>query len=279
MYDLSGKVAFVTGAGGQYGFGRAIALRLAREGADVVVTDIRQAPGAPFRRPVETWRGITSVAEEVQNLGCRALAIALDVRSPVEVAAAVEQALAVFAHVDILVNNAGAAPGADRVPVVDLKEAEWDRVLDTNTKGAFLCSRAIAAAMIHRGGGGRIINMSSDCGKLGFANKAAYCASKFALIGFTQALAMELAPFGITVNAICPGLADTERIDYYGRTVTGEFDERRRAEEVAQRGKSIPLGRLASVEDVAQVTAFLASSEAAYLTGQAINVSGGAIMH
>jgi NAD(P)-dependent dehydrogenase (short-subunit alcohol dehydrogenase family) len=207
------------------------------------------------------------------------MAITLDVLSPVEVAAAVEQALAVFAQIDILVNNAGAAPGADRVPVVDLEEAEWDRVLDTNTKGAFLCSRGVAAAMIHRGAGGRIINMSSDCGKLGFANKAAYCASKFTLIGFTQALAMELAPFGITVNAICPGLADTDRIDYFGRTMSGEFDERRRAEEVARRGRDIPLGRVATVEDVAQVTALLASPEAAYLTGQAINVSGGAIMH
>jgi NAD(P)-dependent dehydrogenase (short-subunit alcohol dehydrogenase family) len=121
--------------------------------------------------------------------------------------------------------------------------------------------------------------MSSNCGKVGYPRMAAYCASKFGLIGFTQALAMELAPAGITVNAICPGGADTDRLDYLGRRPDGSFDPALRARAIAERAAAIPLGRLATPEDVAAVTAFLVSDEAEYITGQAINVAGGSVMH
>ena len=176
-------------------------------------------------------------------------------------------------------NNAAAPPGGDRVPVVDLSEEAWRLVVETNLTGSYLCARAVAAAMLGMGTRGRIINMSSNCGKVGYARLAAYCTSKFGLIGFTQALAMELAPAGITVNAICPGSADTDRLDYLGRRPDGSFDEGLRAQGIKERGAAIPLGRVATAEDVAELTVFLASDAAEYITGQAINVAGGTIMH
>ena len=163
--------------------------------------------------------------------------------------------------------------------VVELSEEAWNVVLDTNLKGTSRRSKAAAAVMLRGKRGGRIINMSSNCGKLGYPNMAAYCASKFGVIGFTQALAMELAPAGITVNAICPGSADTDRLDYLGRRPDGSFDPELRAAEVAKRAAAIPLGRVATADDVAELTAFLVSDAASYITAQAINVSGGAITH
>jgi NAD(P)-dependent dehydrogenase (short-subunit alcohol dehydrogenase family) len=201
------------------------------------------------------------------------------VRSATQVAAVVERALEMFGRIDVLVSNAGAPARADRVPVVDLAEDVWDTVIDVNLKGTFLCARAVARTMLDRNVRGRIVNVASNWGKVGGARRAAYCASKFGVIGFTQALAMELAPAGITVNAICPGAADTERLDHLGQRPDGTFDETLRAERLAQSGASIPLGRVARADDVAEVAAFLASDAAEYITGQAINVAGGAVMH
>ena len=270
----------ITGRGGEHGFGRAIARRFAAEGADVVLTDV--APTGTrvvATKPGTGWRGLEAVAEEAQQAGRRALTALVDVRSPAQVEAAVSRALGAFGRVDILVNNAAAPPGADRVPVVELGEEAWDLVLDVNLKGAYLCARTVAASMLGQGVRGRIINMASNCGKRGYPRLAAYCASKFGLIGFTQALAVELAPAGITVNAICPGGADTDRLDYLGRRPDGSFDPGLRAQQIKERGAAVPLGRLATVDDVAEVAAFLASPAAEYITGQAINVAGGDIMH
>jgi NAD(P)-dependent dehydrogenase (short-subunit alcohol dehydrogenase family) len=201
------------------------------------------------------------------------------VRSADQIRAAVDLAERTFGRIDVLVNNAAAPPGADRVPVVELTEAAWHEILETNLTGTYLCGRAVAQRMVARGAPGRIINMSSNCGKVGYARMAAYCASKFGVIGFTQALAMELAPHGITVNAICPGAADTDRLDYLGRRADGSYDETLRQAAIAERSAQIPLGRVATAEDVAELAAFLASDAAAYVTGQAINVAGGAVMH
>jgi NAD(P)-dependent dehydrogenase (short-subunit alcohol dehydrogenase family) len=270
----------VTGAGGEHGFGRAIARRLAADGADLVLTDLTP-PGVRVvaAKPGTGWRGLDAVAEEVRTAGRRAVTALVDVRAADQIRAAVELADRTFGRIDILVNNAAAPPGADRAPVVDLPEEAWHVILETNLTGTYLCSKAVAGMMVARGTRGRIVNMSSNCGKVGYPRLAAYCASKFGVIGLTQSLALELAPHGITVNAICPGSADTDRLDFLGRRPDGSYDEVLRAAAIAERAAEIPLGRVATVEDVAELTAFLASDAAAYVTGQSINVAGGAIMH
>lgn len=277
MSRLSGKVAMVTGCSGERGIGRAIARRLAADGADVVLTSsgIRVA----INKPTSGWGGLAAVATEVRDAGQRALTVALDVRSAVQIAEAMDRTLKEFGRLDILVNNAAAPAGADRVPVTQLSEDAWDIVLDVNLKGTFLCSQAAANAMLSQHIRGRIINIGSDNSKVGQPRLAAYCASKFGLVGFTQALAMELAPAGITVNTICPGPVDTERVDHFGRREDGTYDEARRAARIAELSAATPLGRLATPKDVADLTAFLASDEAEYITGQAINLVGGLIMH
>ena len=279
MTRLAGKVAMITGCAGERGFGRGIARRFAAEGADLVLTDVMPTGTRVPTKPVTGWGGLEAVAREVRETGRRALTALVDVRSIRDISAAVEQALAAFGRIDILVSNAAAPAGGDRAPVVDVSEEAWDVVLDTNLKGSFLCAKTVAATMLRGGVRGRIIHIASTSGKRGSPELAAYCASKFGLIGFTQSLAMELAPAGITVNAICPGVADTERLDYLGRRPDGSFDAAQRAEAIRGEGAGIPLGRMVTPEDVAAVAAFLASSDAADMTGQAINVDGGKIMH
>ena len=176
-------------------------------------------------------------------------------------------------------NNAGAPGSLDRTLVVDLPEEAWDTVLDTNLKGTFITSQAVARSMLARGVRGRIISMSSQWGKKGGARRAAYCASKFGIIGFTQSLAQELASAGITVNAICPSAAETERLDHMGLRDDGSFDAAQRAERIRQTGAATPVGRIARPSDVAEVAAFLAGDAAEYITGQSINVTGGGVMH
>lgn len=279
MGRLSGKVAMVTGCGGERGFGRAIARRLAQEGADLVVTDVTPAGTRVPTKPATGWGGLDAVAEEIRGAGRRAVTAIVDVRSLDDIRSAVERAVEQFERIDILVNNAAAPAGEDRVSVVDLSEAAWDIVIDTNLKGTFLCSKVVASGMLRDGVRGRIINVASTSGKRGSPELAAYCASKFGLIGFTQSLAMELAPAGITVNAICPGVADTERLDYMGRRRDGSYDGQLRAEAVKGEAVGIPLGRVATAADIAPIVAFLASDDAGYMTGQAINVDGGRITH
>jgi NAD(P)-dependent dehydrogenase (short-subunit alcohol dehydrogenase family) len=280
MGRLEGKVAMVTGSGGERGFGRAIARRLAAEGADLLLTDIAPAGIRVVAAKRATgWRGLEAVADEVREAGRRAVIAQVDVRSADQVQRAVDLADRTFGRIDILVNNAAAPPGADRVPVVELSEEAWHVILETNLTGTYLCSKAVAGLMVARGTSGRIINMSSNCGKVGYARLAAYCASKFGVIGFTQALAMELAPHRITVNAICPGSADTDRLDFLGRRPDGSYDEALRAGAIAERAAQIPLRRVATAEDVAELAAFLGSDGASYVTGQAINLAGGSIMH
>ncbi len=280
MARVNGKVAIVTGSGGEHGLGRAIARRLAADGADLVLTDI--APGGTrvvATKPAGSWGGLEAVAAEVRATGRQAMTALLDIRSAKQIDGVITQVLDRFGRIDILVNNAAAPPGADRVPVVELSEETWNAVLDVNLKGGFLCAKAVATVMLRQKIRGRIINVASDRGKVGTTNLAAYCASKFGLIGFTQALAMEVAPSGITVNAVCPGGLDTERLDYLGRREDGGYDAALRAERVRQLASKVPIGRFTTVKDVADLVAFLASDRAEIITGQAINVTGGTIMH
>ena len=282
MYDLSGKVALVTGAGGRHGIGRAIATRLAREGADVVVTDVPQSLDAIRGEDrQEGWEGLPSVVGEIESLGRRSLGLFSDVSDSAQVQDMVDRTVEQFGQIDILVNNAGSRPGRDRVLVVDLEEDAFDEVMRVNVRGTYLASRAVARHMIARGGGGKVIIISSGAGKQGIARYAAYCASKFALVGFTQALAHEMAPHNVNVNAICPGLVDTERVDFIAAALApeGQSAEEHRALMVRERNERVPLGRIAQGDDIARMAAFLSSSESDYMTGLSISVSGGSQMN
>ena len=277
MYNLTGKVALVTGAGGKYGIGRAIATRLAKEGADVAVNDMTDHPYATDQAD---WQGLPDVVREIEAMGRRAISVVADVSDAAQVKEMVDQTVAHLGKIDILVNNAGTMAGKDRVPVVDLAEEDWDRVQRVNVKGVFLCSQAVARHLIAQGTGGKIINMSSVTGKRGSARFAAYSASKFAVIGFTQSLACELAPYQVNVNAICPGLVDTERFGHLASVLMPEnLSADEQLAEYARRSEAaVPIGRLAEGADVAKMAAFLASDEAAYLSGVSITVSGGSVM-
>ncbi len=286
MYDLNGKVAIVTGAGGRNGIGRAIATRLAREGADVVVTDIPASVTAiRAEDQADGWEGLPSVVKEIEAEGRQSLGIFSDVSDAAQVDDMVKQALDRFGKIDILVNNAGSRPGRDRVPVVELEEDAFDEVMRVNVRGTYLCSRAVARHMVERdqagNGGGKIITISSGAGKRGIARYAVYCASKFALVGFTQALAQEMAAHKVNVNAICPGLVDTERVDFIAAALAaeGESAEEHRALMVQERSTRVPMGRIAQGDDIANMAAFLASSESDYMTGLSISVSGGSEMN
>ena len=282
MYNLDGKVAIVTGAGGKNGIGRALATRLASEGADVVVTDVTASLDAIRPEDREAgWEGLPSVTSEIEALGRQSLGIFSDVSDSGQVQSMVDQVLQRFGRIDILVNNAGSRPGRDRVPVVELEEDAFDEVMRVNVRGTYLVSRAVARHMVGRGGPGKIISISSGAGKRGIARYAAYCASKFAIVGFTQALAQELAAQRINVNAICPGLVDTERVDFIAAALVaeGQSSEEHRAMMIRERNTRVPLGRVAVGDDIARMAAFLASEESDYITGLSISVSGGAEMN
>lgn len=274
MYELDGKIAIVTGAGGKNGIGRGIATRLASEGAAVAVCDLNDGGTAD-------WGGLPAVVDEINASGGRAIGLTGSVADSQQVGAIVQGAISEFGRIDILVNNAGAPAGRDRVPVVDLAEDMWDLVIGVNLKGTFLMSQAVGRHMIQRGGGGKIINMSSVSGKKGAARFAAYCSSKFGVIGFTQSLALELAEHQVNVNAICPSLVETERV--FDMAAVLKPDDETTTEEwrdvmVERSNAANPLGRIAQAKDVADVAAFLASSQSDYLTGLAINVAGGSYM-
>jgi len=280
MKRLDGKVALVTGCGGEHGLGRGIARRLATEGAHLVVTDVApRGTKVVAAKPESGWGGLEAVAEEIRALGQRALTAVVDIRSAEQVDRAVAAALDAFGRLDILVNNAAAPPGGDRVPVVEMAEEAWRTVIDVNLTGTFLCCRAVARVMLREGIRGRIVNIGSDRSKTATPRLGAYCASKFGLVGLTQCLALELAPAGITVNAVCPGGVDSERLDYHGRREDGSYDAALRAARIQELARSKPLGRLTTPEDVAALVAFLATQDAEYITGQAINVTGGTEMH
>jgi 3-oxoacyl-[acyl-carrier protein] reductase/meso-butanediol dehydrogenase/(S,S)-butanediol dehydrogenase/diacetyl reductase len=277
MNNLLGKVALVTGAGGERGFGRAIAVRLAQEGADLIINDIVQNP---YSGRSSSWRGLDDLVQEITALGRRAVPIVADVSDAMHVEKMVQDGIKQLGHIDILVSNAASSHGRDLVPVVDLDEDVWDSTMRVNLKGAFLCCKFVAREMIARGLGGKIIVMSSAVGKRGQACRAAYAVSKFGLIGLTQSLALELAPRHINVNALCPGMADTERINAMAAALAseGESAEDHQAKIYRDRIATIPLARLVQTADIASLAAFLASPQSDYLTGLSIPVSGGTIM-
>lgn len=282
MGIFSGKVALVTGAANKRGMGRAMALCLAREGADVVVNDIA---GFGIRNEndedrKEGWQGLVSVVSEIRTLGCRSLGVEADITSQEQVKEMVSKAEKEFGGVDILVNNAGIT-GPQNKPVLDLSEEEWQRVFAINVMGTVHCSREAARIMINRNKGGKIINIASIRGKVGAAGWGPYTASKFAVVGLTQTLACELAPHKINVNAVCPGLIATEI--GMGASIRNDTRSGMSLDEATQKAyagslSAVPLGRAAQPEEVAGVVAFLASPAADYITGQSLNVCGGWVL-
>lgn len=256
---LNNKIAIVTGGG--RGIGEAISIRLAKEDADVVVCDIN-------------FDNAQKTAEKIKATGRRSLAIKADVIKSTDVERVVNLTIEKFGRIDILVNNAGTVIVK---PIVELEEEEWNKVIDVDLKGVFLCSKAVAKVMI-RQKSGKIINMSSDSGKTGYALFASYNAAKFGVIGFTQGLAKELAPYKINVNAVCPGIVGTKMWEYVDEQL-GKRWRLSKGEALKMHIKQVPLGRLETPEDVAGVVAFLASQDADYMTGQAINITGGREMH
>jgi 3-oxoacyl-[acyl-carrier protein] reductase/meso-butanediol dehydrogenase/(S,S)-butanediol dehydrogenase/diacetyl reductase len=267
--ELRGKTAIVTGAGRLRSIGRPVALELARQGVNVVLTGTGRSPDRfpPDERQIG-WRDVESVADEVRAAGAGALALVSDVRDPAAVEELVRRAVAAFGRLDILVNNAGAARGEDRVPVVDLAVEAWRAVIDTNLTGTFLASRAAARQMIAQGQGGCILNISSVAGRVAGAAAAAYAASKAGINALSHALALELAPHRIRVNAVLPGVIETARMDDLGREERWQATLRR-----------IPLGTAGTGMEIAYLCTYLCSEMGAWITGQDLAVDGGVTWH
>jgi len=246
---LRGKIALVTGA--QQGIGRGIALAFAREGADIAVNYLDDRVEAE------------KVMREVCAAGQRAVLVQADVARPTDAQTMVAQVLSELGGLDVLVNNAGVYP---RVPFLEMRETDWDLVLDVNLKGGFFCAQAAARAMVAAGRRGSIINMASQAIR-GAVRGVHYSASKGGVVAMTRATALELAPHGIRVNAIAPGLTDTAQPRY------GNNED-----ELAAMARAVPLGRMAQPDDIASVAVFLASDDARHVTGQTVHVNGGSYM-
>ena len=283
MSGLEGKTALITGAGGMRGVGRASALKLASQGADIAITDVqRDATDLPPGEVRVEWRGIQSVAEEVEALGRRCFPVYCDLGDDQQIARLVDGVKDHFGRIDILVNNARAVIGRDKTPVTELSKDMWDHFLAINTTAVFLCTKLVGQEMVEHGEGGRIVNIASNAAKQASAMGAAYSASKFAVLGLTQASALDLAPYNITVNAVCPGPINTDRMSYWERDRAAEREvslEELRSGIVRDAAERTPLGRIAEAEDVANMVAFFASEDASFITGQAYNVNGGLLFH
>ena len=277
MAGLEGKVAVVTGAARQRGIGRGIALRLAQDGADVVAVGSPRPPADyPEAERAAGWRGAASVAEEVRGTGRRALAIDADVTRRPDADRVIAEAVAEFGRVDILVNNAGLGICGER-NLWEIDDDEWYRVIDVNLNGVYLLTSRALRAMVAAGNGGRIINISSTAGRMGVPQYGAYCATKFGVIGLTQMLALETAPFGITVNCVAPGSVDTDMMDGTFQHMASRFKAESGAIKQAV-VRSIQLGRQGRPADIAAAIAFFASDDAGWITGQTLNVNGGTPM-
>jgi len=298
MYELDGKVAIVTGCAREQGIGRATANRLAAEGCKVVLTDVGRRPDLNPDYVVGSLDELDEAAAEVSERGGTATAIVADVTDPASVQNLVDQSVEAFGGVAILVNVAGVGMGA---PFLEMPLDVWNHVIAVNTTGPMLCAQAAAKQMVEQGRGGRIVTVASQASKIGGTNRprpvdappateeellvgrggggGVYAVSKAAAMMLTRMLAFELAPHQVTVNAVCPGFVDTQLL-------MGGFEMR--AEEMGVSMEewlpnfvknTIPLGRMQTGDDVADLIAFLCSDQASYMTGQSINTTGGTELH
>jgi len=258
--ELEGQAAIVTGAG--RGIGRAIALELASLGADVVIAEVLE-------------QNAEQVVGEIRALGRRAIAVQVDVTAQEDLDTMAVRALAEFGRIDVLVNNAGVNWFGS---VLEVTEENWDFVMDVNAKAVFFASQAVLPHMM-AAKRGNIVSLASMAGKLGSTYSVAYAASKAAVISITRSLALSGAPYGIRANCVCPGYIHST--DMWRQVETGVARALGQTpDEInAQRLKSIPLGRWQTPEDVAKVIGYLASERSGYITGEAVNVSGGLVMH
>jgi NAD(P)-dependent dehydrogenase (short-subunit alcohol dehydrogenase family) len=247
---LKGKVALVTGAGSQIGFGKGIAVTLAKEGCDVIVNDVN-------------LEGAEQTAAEIQALGRKAMAVKANVSNSAEVNDMVKAAMAEFGRIDILVNNAGVSTVPK--PFVETTEADWDRDINVNLKGVFICTKAVLPQMLERKSG-KIINISSNGARTGKEYVTVYCAAKAGVMVFTKGMAAELASSGINVNAIAPGVGNTG----FALQAPPEFLE--------QIVATVPLARFTTPQDIGSMAAYLASDVASDITGQTFSVDGGVTM-
>jgi len=278
MKSLDGKVAMVTGAGSKRGMGRAVALRLAKEGADVVVLDKFAAPKSIWPGD-EGWGGLEDVVKEIQARDRKGLAVVADVSKSKDVDEAVARTLKEFGRIDILV-HCGGIRGAMTTPIVELSEEEWQEIIDINLTGSFLISRAVARTMIPEGEGKKIVLFGSKAATQGYAGSSGYCASKHGILGLGRTLAAELAQYRINVNIINPGGFDTNLRD-------NEIVKRAKAQGISLAeaieqeskktgpGPGVPLGRLGKPEEIADLVFFLVSDQSVYITGKAIDIDGG----
>jgi NAD(P)-dependent dehydrogenase (short-subunit alcohol dehydrogenase family) len=246
--SFAGKVAFVTGAAN--GIGRAAALAFAREGASVVVADVSE-------------QGNQETARMIEEAGGRALAVTCDVSRAEDVKAALDQTVETFGRLDFAFNNAGVEQPI--MATAELTEKEWDRIVDINLRGVFLCMRHEIPLMLKQGSGA-IVNTSSGAGVKGFAGQAAYCAAKYGIVGLSKAAALDYAKSNIRINAVCPGIIETPMMDRFSGG-TPEGRERVIAQE--------PVGRMGKPEEIAAAVVWLCSDAAAFVTGHAMVIDGG----
>ena len=278
MGRLTDKVAIITGAGRKKGLGEGIAQRFAEEGATVVITDIGKPSGDHLpAENIGTSEEMEEVAQAIRDeTGGIVATMVCDVRSEDDIVRCIDDTVKQFNRLDIVVNNAGI--GYIMKPLMDLSMDEWDVVLDVNLRGPFLFTKHAAKQLIEQGGGGRIINIASQAAKSPAPLLVHYTSSKHGMVGLTRTTAAELGEHGITVNAVCPNhvttglgaVQNTRRSQVLGTDTEGVLDFRK---------AKIPLGRVGLVTDTANACVFLASDEAAYITGEAMNVSGGEEMH
>jgi NAD(P)-dependent dehydrogenase (short-subunit alcohol dehydrogenase family) len=279
MSSLSGKVALVTGAASKRSMGRAIAVRLAKEGADVAVLDKYPAPESIW--PGEgTWGGLSAVVEEIVAEGRRGMMVVADVASSRDVDNAVAKVIEKLGKIDILV-HCGGIRGAMTTPVTELSEQEWREIIDINLTGTFLIAKAVAKTMVPDGEGKKIVLIGSKAATQGYAGSSGYCASKHGVLGLGRTLALELAKYKINVNVINPGGFETNLRDraIIERAKAQGVPLEQAVEEESKKvgpGPSVPLGRLGKPEEIADLVFFLVSDQSAYITGKAIDIDGGA---